>query len=113
MQLTFFAEGRQNRVRFQILSIPCIIQASVFSVLKARCLTPQHAVWVSTSIIREVLTLGSPSDIEKEDYESKFEVVPQPFTAEEREKWLSQLSEVVVSSDAFVSDDNHKSLPNH
>ena len=90
--------------------MPCIIQASV---LKACCSTPQQAVWVSTGLVREVLTLGSPSDIEKEDYESKFEVVPQPFTAEEREKWLSQLSEVAVSSDAFVSDDNHKSFPNH
>ena len=110
MQLIFFAEHRQNRVRFQILSIPCIIQASV---LKACCSTPKHAVGVGTSHMREVLTLGSPSDIEKEDYESKFEVVPQPFTSEEREKWLSQLSEVAVSSDAFVSDDNHKSFLGH
>ncbi|KAM0794602.1 AICAR transformylase/IMP cyclohydrolase/methylglyoxal synthase [Usnea florida] len=49
------------------------------------------------------LLCGAPpkSDIEKEDYESKFEVVPQPFTAEERERWLGQLSEVAVSSDAF------------
>ena len=110
MQLTFFAERHQNRVRFEILWIPCIIQASV---LKARCSTPQQAVRVSTSLIREVLTLGSTSGIEKEDYESKFEVVPQPFTAEERERWLGQLSEVAVSSDAFVSDDNHKFFPDH
>ena len=111
MQLTFFAaERRRNRVRFQILLIPCIIQASV---LNARYSNPKHAVWVSASLIREILTSISPSDIEKEDYESKFEVVPQPFTSEEREKWLSQLSEVAVSSDAFVSDDNHKSLPDH
>ena len=110
MRLTFFAERRRNRVCFQILLIPYIIQALV---LKARCPTPKHAVWFSTSLIREVLTLGSPSDIEKEDYESKFEVVPQPFTSEEREKWLSQLSEVAVSSDAFVSDDSHKYLPDY
>ena len=110
MQLTFFAEPRQNRVRFQILSIPCIIQASV---LEARCLNPEHPVYVSTGLLREILTLKSSSDIEKEDYESKFEVVPQPFSSEEREKWLSQLSEVAVSSDAFVSDDNHKSFPDY
>jgi phosphoribosylaminoimidazolecarboxamide formyltransferase / IMP cyclohydrolase len=43
---------------------------------------------------------GSP---ETEDYESKFEEVPQPFTQEERDAWLGKLSEVAVSSDAFVS----------
>lgn len=42
---------------------------------------------------------GSP---ETEDYESKFEEVPQPFTQEERDAWLGKLSEVAVSSDAFV-----------
>lgn len=40
---------------------------------------------------------------EKEDYENKFDEVPTPFTAEERQQWLSKLSEVAVSSDAFVS----------
>lgn len=40
---------------------------------------------------------------EKEDYENKFEEVPAPFTAEERQQWLSKLTEVAVSSDAFVS----------
>ncbi|KAF1355372.1 cytidine deaminase-like protein [Delphinella strobiligena] len=38
---------------------------------------------------------------EKEDYENKFDEVPAPFTAEERQQWLSKLSEVAVSSDAF------------
>jgi len=38
---------------------------------------------------------------EKEDYERNFEEVPEPFTAEERKEWLSKLTEVAVSSDAF------------
>lgn len=41
--------------------------------------------------------------IEKELFESYFEEVPQSFSEEEREVWLSKLSEVAVSSDAFVS----------
>ncbi|KAL8782629.1 MAG: hypothetical protein Q9213_005216 [Squamulea squamosa] len=41
------------------------------------------------------------SDIEKQDYEKNFEEVPRPFTNEEREKWLSRLTGVAVSSDAF------------
>ena len=41
------------------------------------------------------------SDIEKQDYEKNFEVVPPPFSESEREEWISQLSEVAVSSDAF------------
>jgi len=43
------------------------------------------------------------SQFEVEDYERNFEEVPQPFTPEERESWLSKLEGVVVSSDAFVS----------
>ena len=43
------------------------------------------------------------SGIEKELFESQFEEVPQPFGQEERDAWLSKLSEVAVSSDAFVS----------
>jgi phosphoribosylaminoimidazolecarboxamide formyltransferase/IMP cyclohydrolase len=39
---------------------------------------------------------------EREGYEGFFEEVPQAFTAEEREEWLGKLSEVAVSSDAFV-----------
>lgn len=42
------------------------------------------------------------SQAETEDYERNFEEVPTPFTTEEREAWLSKLSEVAVSSDAFV-----------
>ncbi|KAF2725539.1 AICARFT/IMPCHase bienzyme [Polychaeton citri CBS 116435] len=38
---------------------------------------------------------------EKEDFENKFDEVPQPFTQEERKAWLSKLSEVACSSDAF------------
>ncbi|KAK6370345.1 bifunctional phosphoribosylaminoimidazolecarboxamide formyltransferase/IMP cyclohydrolase [Lithohypha guttulata] len=41
------------------------------------------------------------SQFEVEDYEAKFEEVPQPFSPEEREAWLSNLQGVVVSSDAF------------
>lgn len=43
------------------------------------------------------------SDIEKEAFENNFEQVPQSFSEQEREAWLSKLSEVAVSSDAFVS----------
>jgi len=43
------------------------------------------------------------SGIEKDDFEKNFEEVPAVFTEEEREAWLSKLSEVAVSSDAFVS----------
>jgi len=39
---------------------------------------------------------------EREDYEGFFEEVPAPFTDEERKEWLDKLSEVSVSSDAFV-----------
>jgi len=42
------------------------------------------------------------SPFEVEDYEGNFEEVPQPFTEEERNAWLEKLSEVAVSSDAFV-----------
>ena len=41
--------------------------------------------------------------IEKEDYEANFEEVPSMFTDKEREAWLEKLSDVAVSSDAFVS----------
>ena len=43
--------------------------------------------------------------IERQLFESHFEEVPPPFSEEERETWLSKLSEVAVSSDAFVSFD--------
>ncbi|EEH37810.2 bifunctional purine biosynthesis protein ADE17 [Paracoccidioides lutzii Pb01] len=41
--------------------------------------------------------------VERVEFEKVFEEgrVPAPFTAEEREKWLAQLGEVAVSSDAF------------
>jgi phosphoribosylaminoimidazolecarboxamide formyltransferase/IMP cyclohydrolase len=38
---------------------------------------------------------------EREGYEAFFEEVPKEFTEEERKEWLSKLSEVAVSSDAF------------
>lgn len=45
-----------------------------------------------------------PKDgFEKDDFEHNFEEVPAIFTQEEREEWLEKLSEVAVSSDAFVS----------
>ncbi|KAK6587334.1 hypothetical protein PZA11_000624 [Diplocarpon coronariae] len=40
---------------------------------------------------------------EREGYEGFFEEVPAPFTEEERTEWIGKLSEVAVSSDAFVS----------
>lgn len=40
---------------------------------------------------------------ELEAYESTFEEVPKAFTEEERAEWLGKLTDVVVSSDAFVS----------
>ncbi|KAL2351753.1 cytidine deaminase-like protein [Cryomyces antarcticus] len=45
---------------------------------------------------------GMPkSQAERDDYESHFDEVPQPFTQEERDAWLQKLSEVACSSDAF------------
>lgn len=38
---------------------------------------------------------------ELEDYRSKFETVPEPFTAQERRDWLDKLDNVALSSDAF------------
>lgn len=45
------------------------------------------------------------SEFETKDYERNFAegAVPKPFSAEERRAWLDKLSEVAVSSDAFVS----------
>jgi phosphoribosylaminoimidazolecarboxamide formyltransferase / IMP cyclohydrolase len=40
---------------------------------------------------------------ERELYEAMFEEVPEPFSEKERGEWLGKLSEVAVSSDAFVS----------
>lgn len=47
----------------------------------------------------------SKSDIETQDFLQNFDTnsAPVAFTNEEREEWLSQLSGVAVSSDAFVS----------
>ena len=39
--------------------------------------------------------------VERQDWEGKFEEVPAIFTQEERKEWLSKLSEVACSSDAF------------
>lgn len=41
------------------------------------------------------------NEVEKAEYERVFEEVPTPFTIEEREAWLQQLTNVAVSSDAF------------
>ena len=38
---------------------------------------------------------------EKSEYESKFAEIPEPLTAEARKEWLSKLSNVALSSDAF------------
>jgi len=40
---------------------------------------------------------------EKEQFEGVFEEVPAPFSKEERKEWMSQLTDVACSSDAFVS----------
>ena len=40
---------------------------------------------------------------EREGYEAFFDEVPPAFTVEERTEWLGKLTEVAVSSDAFVS----------
>ena len=40
---------------------------------------------------------------ERDDFERNFDEVPPVFTTEERQEWLKKLSEVAVSSDAFVS----------
>jgi len=54
----------------------------------------------------DLLTSGEVPDSkgpERDDYEKNFEVVPEDFTREERKEWLAKLSDVVCSSDAFVS----------
>lgn len=43
------------------------------------------------------------NDAEKAEYERVFAEVPAPFTQEERDGWLQRLTDVAVSSDAFVS----------
>ncbi len=58
---------------------------------------------IGAGLQRGVLISGFSLDIEKHDYESKFEEVPAPFTQKEREEWLNELRGVAVSSDAFVS----------
>ncbi|EOD50559.1 AICARFT/IMPCHase bienzyme [Neofusicoccum parvum] len=51
----------------------------------------------------DLLCSGSvpESGPEREDFENFFEEVPKIFTKEERLEWLSKLTEVAVSSDAF------------
>ncbi|KAI4289651.1 MAG: hypothetical protein L6R35_001075 [Caloplaca aegaea] len=41
------------------------------------------------------------SSVEKADYEKNFEEVPTPFSPSERSEWLSHLTGVALSSDAF------------
>lgn len=40
---------------------------------------------------------------EREAWNNTFEEIPKDFTPEEKEEWLSKLTDVAVSSDAFVS----------
>jgi phosphoribosylaminoimidazolecarboxamide formyltransferase / IMP cyclohydrolase len=47
---------------------------------------------------------------ERENFEAVFEQVPQAFTEQEREEWLTKLTNVAVSSDAFVSNVPRTSL---
>lgn len=62
-------------------------------------------IQLKAGLEREVLISCFSLDIEKQDYENKFDEVPRPFTQKEREEWLNELRGVVVSSDAFVSHD--------
>lgn len=57
----------------------------------------------------DLLCSGSvpKSGPEREDFENFFEEVPKVFTEEERSEWLSKLTQVAVSSDAFVSFSRH------
>ncbi|KAK4230602.1 cytidine deaminase-like protein [Podospora fimiseda] len=43
------------------------------------------------------------SGAEREAFEALFEEVPPAFTEEEKTEWLSQLTDVVISSDAFLT----------
>jgi phosphoribosylaminoimidazolecarboxamide formyltransferase/IMP cyclohydrolase len=51
------------------------------------------------------------SGAELEAYEAMFEEVPKAFTDAEREEWLNKLTDVAVSSDAFVSVSNSLPVP--
>ena len=44
---------------------------------------------------------GDFSEIEKKQWEEQFETVPEPLTDEEKDAFLSKLSGVALSSDAF------------
>jgi phosphoribosylaminoimidazolecarboxamide formyltransferase/IMP cyclohydrolase len=48
--------------------------------------------------------------VEREDFDKAFENPPQLFTKEERTEWLTKLTGVAVSSDAFFpfSDNVHR-----
>lgn len=48
---------------------------------------------------------------ERAAFEAVFEEVPAAFTEDERSSWMSQLSDVCVSSDAFVSDARQHPFP--
>ncbi|KAI7867259.1 phosphoribosylaminoimidazolecarboxamide formyltransferase/IMP cyclohydrolase [Spinellus fusiger] len=39
--------------------------------------------------------------VEREAWESQFNTVPEPLTAEERKAWMAEMKDTVVSSDAF------------
>lgn len=52
------------------------------------------------------------SGAEREAFEAVFEELPPAFTDEEREEWLGKLTDVAVSSDAFVSG-AYRTLPAH
>ncbi len=99
MRSTFSAtELNQDLVRFSNLSTLNAVYHEVWKLVIIPTQIPLEAV-----LEREVLISGFSLDIEKHDYESKFEEVPAPFTQKEREEWLSKLKGVAVSSDAFVS----------
>ncbi|CCF55485.1 hypothetical protein KAFR_0A00470 [Kazachstania africana CBS 2517] len=55
-----------------------------------------------SNVIDLYVTGQIPTDEkEKADYESKFEVVPEPLNETERNEWLAELKGVALSSDAF------------
>ncbi len=39
--------------------------------------------------------------LEKEAWQTRFETIPEPFTSEEKKKWLNKLRNISLSSDAF------------
>lgn len=52
-------------------------------------------------LINRIRFLFPATKEELQQWESFFEEIPPPFTAEERREWVAKLDNVSVSSDAF------------